>query len=94
MRGHMVLSNEARAYKAAAGLMARQVFTRPIDGPVSVTIHVYVNRVNADLENRGKCAIDSLNGIAFHDDKQITELHLYKHLDRKAPRIEVQVSRL
>ena len=31
-----------------------------------------------DMDNIAKIILDSLNGIAYEDDKQVVELHLYK----------------
>lgn len=32
-----------------------------------------------DVDNIAKIVLDSLNGVAFYDDKQITELRVFKH---------------
>lgn len=46
-----------------------------------------------DIDNLAKSVIDGLNGIAFHDDGQISSLHLYKlyHSGNGAPRTEIEV---
>ena len=42
-------------------------------------IEEYENRkLRGDIDNYAKTILDSLNGIAYHDDKQIGELNLRK----------------
>lgn len=90
-KGRTYLSAEARAYRAA---VARVAPTLPLDGPVSVTLTVYRPRKAGDLDNTFKVLLDALNGLAWHDDSQIEELHGYRHDDKDAPRVEVEVKRL
>ena len=44
-----------------------------------------------DTDNIAKIILDSLNGIAYDDDRQITELHVTKHYS-KEPRVEVELT--
>ena len=43
-----------------------------------------------DVDNIGKIVLDALNGIAYHDDAQVTELIIGKYYD-KEPRIHIQI---
>lgn len=43
-----------------------------------------------DTDNIAKIMLDSLNGIAFEDDKQVVELTVTKHYSER-PRVEVSV---
>ena len=43
-----------------------------------------------DLDNISKIILDSLNNVAFDDDKQITDLHIHKHYSDE-PRVEVTI---
>lgn len=45
-----------------------------------------------DWDNIGKIICDSLNGIAWHDDSQITAAHVYKRY-RKDAEVEVWISK-
>ena len=47
---------------------------------------------SGDLDNRLKCLLDSLNGIAWSDDGQIVEIHAYRHDDKKNPRVEIEIN--
>jgi len=69
---------------------------RRIEPPaeVVVTITWYRASLCGDLTNREKPAwCDVLRGLAYRDDSQIAELHLYRFLDRQNPRIEVTIER-
>ena len=88
----MVVSAEARAYKQEVALLAAQQIDEPMTGSVSIYLDVYRQHRRGDLDNRLKVVLDSLQGIVYHDDKQIAEIHVVRHEDRKNPRVEVQVS--
>lgn len=80
----------------------------PLRGPLHVTIFIYdtlplsrpkrvvreAYTVKPDADNVAKLVLDALNGVAFVDDAQITELIVVKK-DRKrdeVPRIEIALS--
>lgn len=89
-----VLSEEARAYRE---IVARAYSERYGDltpwpvGPVSVTLHWFRARRSGDLDNRIKVLLDALQGLAYLDDKQVVELHAYRHDDKANPHAEVTV---
>lgn len=83
-RGMAVKSSEARQYKQDVQTIA---VYQQVPEPMSCAIHLEISYhpkrpknykggpVRAyDLDNCLKVAIDALNGIAWHDDKQITHL--------------------
>ena len=51
-----------------------------------------LNTSKPDVDNIGKIIMDSLNGVAYKDDKQVVELHVYKHFGD--PRCEVQLEEI
>jgi crossover junction endodeoxyribonuclease RusA len=90
-RARTYLSAEAKAYKETAASLALAAGCNPLDGDISLTLKIYRPRRVGDLGNREKILSDSLNGIAYHDDKQITEIHMYRFDDRLRPRVDVEI---
>jgi hypothetical protein len=57
---------------------------------------VMADVVSTVIENKGKKAaikvlVDALQGIAYSNDSQVSELHAYLHDDKARPRVEVNV---
>lgn len=88
-RGRTFLSKEAKEYKQAVKSEMQWLTPKPIEGAVAVTIAVYRPRRAGDLDNRIKVLLDSLNGIAYADDQQITKIHAERFEDKENPRVEV-----
>jgi Holliday junction resolvase RusA-like endonuclease len=63
----------------------------PLVGPVAVFLDVYRPRRRGDLDNILKATLDALNGIAYRDDDQVTEIHAQRYEDKALPRVEVSV---
>jgi Holliday junction resolvase RusA-like endonuclease len=82
------LSPEAIAYKKA---VAEIVDADPIDGPLALSMTVYRARKAGDADAYLKGCMDSLNGLAWNDDSQLVQLHVYRRDDKAAPRIEVRI---
>jgi Holliday junction resolvase RusA-like endonuclease len=72
-------------------LQAQHAGMRPFAGPIAMYVHVYRARKVGDLDNSAKVLADSLNGIAYQDDSQIVEWHLWRHDDKANPRVEVEI---
>jgi crossover junction endodeoxyribonuclease RusA len=86
-RGHPVKSDEARNYQTQAGWLAKAAGVHdPLSGAVALSIWLYRPRKTGDLDNRLKVLIDSLNGVAWNDDKQVVEIHAYLRDDKQNPR--------
>jgi len=88
-RGMTVKSAEAREYRETVRLIAdREGVTQPLQGSVRVEMSYHPRRPKTykpgapvrsmDLDNVMKVAIDSLNGVAYVDDKQISHLSISK----------------
>lgn len=92
VRGRMMLSNEARAYKEQVGWLAKSKGLTAMAGPLSVTIYFYRPRKSGDLDNLLKVLIDSLTGIIYQDDSQIVEIHAFRFEDKLKPRAEIMIS--
>lgn len=94
--GRFYTPDATRGYEAALRTYALQAvrlsgWPLATKASVAVTLRVYFpDERRRDLDNAAKC-LDGANGIVWHDDAQICELHIYKQIDRKNPRLEVVV---
>ena len=87
-RGMAVKSKDARDYKSVVAALAMNAeVDNPLSGPIRVEMTYHPKRPknykggpvrSFDIDNVAKVAIDSMNGIAWHDDKQITFLAIAK----------------
>jgi Holliday junction resolvase RusA-like endonuclease len=68
----------------------RQAFKTPLLGPVSVTMNFYAKNPRFDLDNIIKSCLDSGNGIAWKDDKQVKEIHA-KLINDPDERTEIEI---
>ena len=88
-RWGVTLTEEAKAFKDEVRLTVKG---NPIKGNVRMEIHYYRPRKAGDIDSILKLTQDSLQGILYDNDKQITELHVYRYDDKKYPRLEVTVT--
>lgn len=91
VRNHPVVSADAKAYRAAAGMMARHQGMAPFTGKVALYIELYRPQKSGDLDNRIKILADALKGVAYNDDDQIVEIYARLHDDKANPRAEVEI---
>jgi len=86
---------ESRVAWAARLAIAGQ---EPLEGDVAVELHFYrATARRCDFDNLAKAVLDAVQasenspaGILFADDDQVVEAHIYKAIDREAPRVEVR----
>lgn len=92
-RAVVVLSQEAKTYKAEAGWRAKAAGLRaPLSGPVEVRAVLYPrDRRLIDLDNALKVALDALNGIAYEDDKQVCKITAERRAPHGEARLEVEI---
>jgi Holliday junction resolvase RusA-like endonuclease len=95
---------KAKAYEQAIrDAVIAQYRGDPFDGPLIVSIYAWFRKpkssrlvyptVKPDADNIAKAVLDSLNGILWHDDKQVCHLYVHKvYADLDA--IELEVSRM
>lgn len=96
--GKIGAANPARptAYKARIRAHFLAVANRtswPKDAAYSVELRVFWQDARRrDLDNIAKSYLDGLNGgVAWNDDSQVDELHVYGAIDRKNPRVCVLI---
>ena len=88
-RGRMVQSKAAREYIEQVRLAHSGHDL--MEGQVVVTVSLYRPRKSGDLDNFFKVALDALQGVVYKDDKQVIEIHAYRHDDKQNPRAVVTV---
>ena len=78
------------------GTLVRLRCREPLDGPVRVTLAVRVGpmRERPDIDNFAKLVLDACNKIAWHDDRQVVELHVYLERDSMTPGTDIQIERV
>jgi Holliday junction resolvase RusA-like endonuclease len=60
-----------------------------------ITLRFYRDtKIRADYDNLAKAATDALNGVAYRDDSQIVEAHIFKGYDEDNPRVEIEIDRV
>lgn len=103
VNGRRLLSSTGRAYKAQVGQQLWVVLAqspcapsfrdRLHSGPLALSIRFFfATSLRRDLDGGLKIAQDAVcEGLGVNDNR-IIETHLYKHVDRITPRIEVSLS--
>lgn len=89
MRGRMVVSQEAQAYKQHVRLLCGSL--DPFEGEVALQFRVFRARRAGDLDNFEKVLLDALKGILYPDDSAVVEIHALRDDDRDNPRIMLRV---
>lgn len=86
-----------RAFKEELGWQARLVIKEPFKSAVSIRLKVYRQMPPeslrfGDVDNHLKAVLDSLNGIAYLDDRQVVVAQVSLH--RGEPRLEIELEEL
>ncbi|OGW48206.1 MAG: hypothetical protein A2V62_10980 [Nitrospirae bacterium RBG_19FT_COMBO_58_9] len=103
VNGRRLLSSAGRAYKAQVGQLVWLKLAQSTDRPTLLTqlqsewlalsIRFYfTSALRRDVDGGLKIAQDALcDGLGINDNR-IVETHLYKHIDKNNPRIEVHLA--
>ncbi len=96
--GNFYTPERTRIWEQEVGWSAKErMIGRPrlFDGDLQVTIAFSLpdDKIARDLDNLSKSVLDGMNKIVYHDDRQITRLHLSKRVSSK-PGITVKVERI
>ena len=95
--GHTYTPGSTRAFEATVRAYAYQALgkaslTWGMLGDFAVELTFYLpDKRRKDLDNLAKGVADSLNGVIWQDDSQITDLSIHKRFDAKRPRTEVVI---
>lgn len=82
---------EQRVYQTRIKSAARKANIELIEGPVDLVVRVYRLADQGDWDNYGKQVSDALNKVAYSDDRQVKHADVHLLIDRKNPRLEVEV---
>jgi len=93
VNGRNILQKKYRDTKADLALETRSQWnTEPLTGDVTMNILFYYgDKSRRDIDAYIKILLDSMEGIVFENDVQITEMHIYKSYDKQNPRTEVSI---
>ena len=61
-------------------------------GDVTLNILQYFgDKRKRDVDGAIKIIMDAMEGIVYENDNQVTELHVYKEIDKENPRTVIQI---
>lgn len=64
---------------------------KPLEGKLKVSLRFFWPQPRRDVDSSVKAALDALNGILWKDDNQICDLLISKKMEKKNPRMEIEV---
>ncbi len=91
-RGRTFVSAEATQYRRAVADVLLRAKREPLAGDVRVVLDFYRPAKRGDLDNRIKILCDCLQGAAYENDSQIVEIHARQYDDKRAPRVEIEIT--
>jgi Holliday junction resolvase RusA-like endonuclease len=63
-----------------------------MDGDIRVTLHIWYASRRPDLDE--SLILDLLQGVAYRNDRQVKEKHVFWHLDPHSPRTNILVEQM
>ena len=87
-----IKSQKALNYVASFKQQCLQQAGEIWEDDVSVTIHIYYASRRPDLDE--SVILDCLQDVAYRNDRQVKEKHIYWHLDRENPRSIIEVEKI
>jgi len=86
---------ETKTYEQLIKLVSRKAVRRPLTGPLSVKMKVFVKKQKGDLDNIIKTVLDGMNMAVYVDDSQIRKIDAEMIADENTEeRVEVEVRRM
>lgn len=98
-KSRAVTEKKPRKYGEALAAVAKFLMfnrrLRPTQSLVKLTVdYFYKSKKKKDIQNLIKTTADALEGSVYDNDFQVHEVHLYRHLDRKNPRVIIKVEEI
>lgn len=88
--GHAYTPEKTRQYEELVAWCAKQEVQEPLKGDIAVDIKIYAKNYCGDMDNICKALLDSMNGIAYNDDKQVAAMMVQRMKD-KDERVEIEL---
>lgn len=87
-KGRVYTPPETVAYERKVRFYAASAGVQKAEGGVCLIATFFLpdRRRGNDWDNLGKLIADACNGLAYSDDSQIVEAHIYRYLDPGNPR--------
>ena len=94
-RPSIIKSKSAKEYEKIVKALCLKQGVKLIDGKVSVHIDILIkDRRDYDLDAPIKVIFDTLEGIAYSNDKHILELIVRKHLDAEKDGLVIEIKKI
>lgn len=91
VNGHATLYKSAEAKAWSEEVLWTTKNQTPLTGDCAVFLTYYFPTKSRDIDGSIKISMDTLQGIAFVNDRQVTILVVEKRIDKQHPRMEVEV---
>jgi Holliday junction resolvase RusA-like endonuclease len=92
VRGKPMFIKSAKALAYAKSFKQQATPAAKIDGDVAVHITIYYASRRPDLDE--SLILDLLQDVAYTNDRQVKEKHIYWGLDKENPRCEIKVEKI
>lgn len=90
--GRRFLTKEGKVTKLMYGREIKAQWPgEPLKGDITLNVLFYFKDNRKDIDGCLKALLDSIEGIMYENDRQITELHVFKEIDKDNPRTEVHI---
>lgn len=93
--GRRVKTKEAKSWESEALWMLKKIRKKFRKKEVVVIYEYYFKDNRSDYINRAKITDDIIEKAGIIDnDRQIIEGHIYKRIDKKNPRVEIEIEKI
>jgi len=92
VRGKPMFIKSAKALAYAKSFKQQAIPAAKLDGDVAVHITIYYASRRPDLDE--SLILDLLQDVAYTNDRQVKEKHIYWGLDKENPRCEIKVEKI